>query len=913
VTLLRIDELNQYKVSESVITKLNEYGFETLTSAQEAAIKAGLFEGKNLLINAPTNTGKTFIGELAALNASQRLNRKRSFFLVPLKALADQMFQEFTKKYGSWGIKVAISTSDHYEFDADLNRFDIVVSTYEKINGLIIKQPEVTQGIGLIVVDEIQHVGDDTRGVALEMLLTRLRVFSPDIQIIGLSATVSNARSLADWLGCTLVEITKRDVELREGILYTGTEPIDFRKIQLEKGDFIYKEYNSSNIAVERKLDLNLIDKIIEQCKTEPCLFFTSTPARSEEVAQQIAKKMPVLPEMDDIISELGLLVESTPITAALKKVLVKGIAFHHAGLLGEERRIIEENFRKGKIRLICCTSTLAAGINTPAKNVIILFQQYYGGVSISVSTYKNISGRAGRFRGNNEFGRSMLLAENQRDLEYAWDNYVNAKPERIVSQITKKSGLDRSILGLITTKTCPTRDDLNICLGLTFFGHQYAIDMPTSYKALVTTRIDGEIDRLKKMGLITENGKIETTELGTRCAEELVAPETALTLYNALRANETKINKLTDYENIIEGIIHLCCSTIDANLLYPTKFKSEIQELDALWAARASSYLYRPTDRDSFLRSMRTTRMLLRWIEGANYVDLKQYAPPGVISRIADNIQWIAKGLTRISEKPLFAFSENFSDFLYELSERVAFGVPKEAVTLMGLRIKGIHRRRALNLVNAGFCSVDSLLDAKIEELKEVEDIGETIALRIKESVEYFIDNETKRKKSTHIRAATKLGKDVSLIIGLYEKPGDELTKHIVHILTNEFGINATFVGTKDEHEPDIIIPTAEGKIVIELKRRQRGKVSVIESEEIYGKAAKYKPIALVTIGYPDFVDVAKQNATSANITLISVPIFAEMLIEYWNGTIDSQSILTALKQGKYIYQLELECLKKE
>ena len=120
--------------------------------------------------------------------------------------------------------------------------------------------------------------------------------------------------------------------------------------MHLEKGDFIYKEYNSSIIGVEKKLDLNLIDKIIEQCKTEPCLYFTSTPARSEEIAQQIARKMPVLPEMDEVIIELDSMVESSPVTTILKKVLAKGIAFHHAGLLSEERSLVENNFRKGKL-----------------------------------------------------------------------------------------------------------------------------------------------------------------------------------------------------------------------------------------------------------------------------------------------------------------------------------------------------------------------------------------------------------------------------------------------------------------------------------------------------------------------------------------------------------------------------------
>ena len=453
----------------------------------------------------------------------------------------------------------------------------------------------------------------------------------------------------------------------------------------------------------------------------------------------------------------------------------------------------------------------------------------------------------------------------------------------------------------------------MSICLGMTFFGYQYALDMPTNYKALVTTRLNGEIDRLKNMGLINENNKIETTELGLRCAEELIAPETALTLYNALKSNELKINKTADYENILEGIIHLCCCTVDSFLVYATKYRSEIQELDALWAARTDSYLYKPTDREFFIRSMRTTRMLLRWIEGANYIDLKQYASAGNVHHISDNIQWIAKALTRISEKPLFNFSESFSDFISNLSERIAFGVPKEAVPIMALRIKGIHRGRALNLSNAGFNSIDALLEAKIDNLKQVEGIGEILALRIKENIENFIDNETSRKKSIHIRAATKLGKDASLILDLYEKPGDELTKHIVEILNHELGINAVFVGTKDEHEPDIIIETPEGKVVIEVKRRQRGKVSVIESEEIYGKAAKYKPIALATIGYPDFVDVAKQNSSSTKITLISIPIFAEMLVQFWKGSINKESILSVIKQGKYIYQLESDCIKKE
>lgn len=175
---MRIEELIKFEVSDSIIDKLKELGFETLTSAQESAIQNGLFEKKNLLVSAPTNTGKTFIGELAALNASRQKDAKRSFFLVPLRALAEQMFRDFVEKYEKWGLRVAISTSDHYEYDNDLTAFDVTISTYEKLNALLVKKPGLTEDLGLVVVDEIQHIGDSQRGIPLEMLLTRL-IFLP--------------------------------------------------------------------------------------------------------------------------------------------------------------------------------------------------------------------------------------------------------------------------------------------------------------------------------------------------------------------------------------------------------------------------------------------------------------------------------------------------------------------------------------------------------------------------------------------------------------------------------------------------------------------------------------------------------------------------------------------------------------
>jgi len=585
---VQIEELIKFGVSESIIDKLKELGFETLTSAQESAIKNGLFEKKNLLVSAPTNTGKTFIGELAALNASRQKDAKRSFFLVPLRALAEQMFRDFVEKYEKWGLRVAISTSDHYEYDNDLTAFDVTISTYEKLNALLVKQPELTEDLGLVVVDEIQHIGDSQRGIPLEMLLTRLIFFTQDVQIIGLSATISNAELLASWLHCTLVPIDKRDVELREGLLYTGTDPIKFKGLTLNNGDYLYKEFNSGKIAIEKALKLDNISRIIKQSETEQCLVFVNTQPKAEETAQQIAREMPKLPNMDVLIDEIDTTVEATPITAKLKKVLVKGVAFHHAGMLSDERRIVESAFRKGLIRVICSTPTLAAGVNTPAKNVIILFHEYYGGTPIQVSTYKNISGRAGRLRKAEEFGRSLLLASNERDLEFLWINYINAKPERVVSQITKTEGLDRSVLGLISSKTCSARDELQFCMENTFYGFSVSSEKPNTYKDIISKTLKQEVDNLLKMDLIKENKGLETTELGLRCAEELLSPKTIVFLYQALKANEARIQKVTNFESIVAGVIHLCCCTSDAGRLYPPTSKTEIQELEATYTVNS-------------------------------------------------------------------------------------------------------------------------------------------------------------------------------------------------------------------------------------------------------------------------------------------------------------------------------------
>ena len=899
---MRIDELAEFGVADVIILKLIEVGFEVLTEAQEEAVRNGLFNRESLLIDAPTNTGKTFIGELAVLNTSKFKEYKRSFFLVPLKALAEEIFSVFMERYGEWGLDIAISTADRYENDERLMEFDVIISTYEKLNNLLIKKPEILNDVGLVVIDEIQNISDPSRGITLEILITKLKIARNNPQIIGLSATVSNADQLSKWLKANLIQIKKRDVELKEGLLYVGNQDIQFRGKFLKKGDFIYKEFNSGNIDVERELNLNYVNKIVEISQTEQCLIFRSTIKKVEEINRDIMSHFPEIPEMEEIIDEIDSIVESTPSTRRLKESIKHSVAFHHAGLLMDERRIIENAFRQGLIRVISATTTLGAGINTPAKNVIILFHKFWSGENISVRTYKNISGRAGRLRNSEEFGRSMLLADSEKDLEFLWDNYINARPEVVISQIPKKIRFSCAVLGLISSNVCSSRDELRFFMRMTFFGHLLSEDDLTNREYVLTELIDSEVNRLIDNGFLNEEKGLIITELGRRCAEEQLSPETILLLYNSIRRNEDAIKSTNDYDSFITSIIHICCCTQDSYLLYAPRSRTEIEELEAIWTINKDSYFYSPRDRELFLRSLRTTRMLQRWIEGMPYFNVASYAPAGVIKRIAENIQWILRGLARLIQKPLFDFDIKFSDYLYNLSERIYFGVEEDALEIIRLRTKGIHRRRAMHLARAGYNNIDSILEASIEDLTEVDEIGSVLASRLKERVEIFIEDEIKKNRSSQIRKAINLGENSEIISDLYDLSGDIYTRHIVWIFNEIFKIRATFIGEAGQHEPDILIEIEEGNIIFECKRKESGKVSAKESEEILGKSAKYKPIAQGTIGHPEFNRVAQRNAINANLTLIPTSLLGEVLIKFWNKEINHNDIINLLRIGRYI-----------
>lgn len=219
---MRVDELD---IPDSVSDLLMSAGFRELHPPQAKAIPVAL-EGRNLVAAIPTASGKSLIGMIPAL---KMLSEKRGkvLYIVPLKALAAEKRDDFQRFADSMGFKVHMSTGDLDGEDRGMADADVVVATSEKTDSLIRHGSRWIDGIRLVIADEIHMIHDPGRGPILEIALTKLMRKLPEMQVIALSATISNAYDLADWLDAELVRSDWRPVPLHDGVYLDGVITFD--------------------------------------------------------------------------------------------------------------------------------------------------------------------------------------------------------------------------------------------------------------------------------------------------------------------------------------------------------------------------------------------------------------------------------------------------------------------------------------------------------------------------------------------------------------------------------------------------------------------------------------------------------------------------------------------------------------
>jgi helicase len=193
--------------------------------AQKKALDSGLLHGKNLLICTPTASGKTLIAEMAATKAILE-GKGKAIYIVPLVALASEKAKTFKKRYEHL-FKIALSVGDFDSSDPHLMDYDLIICTAEKLDSLIRHQAPWLRFVSAVIVDEVHLLNDVSRGPTLEILITLLKKLLPQVQVIGLSATIGNPEELAKWLGATLVKDDWRPVPLHKGVYLDGKIEFD--------------------------------------------------------------------------------------------------------------------------------------------------------------------------------------------------------------------------------------------------------------------------------------------------------------------------------------------------------------------------------------------------------------------------------------------------------------------------------------------------------------------------------------------------------------------------------------------------------------------------------------------------------------------------------------------------------------
>lgn len=748
------------EIPERIKQDYIDSGITDLNPPQEKAVEAGLMEGEDMIVAAPTASGKTFIAELAMVNQAVKQGKK-AVYIVPLKALASEKYQDFSERYEE--LDVMMSVGDRDESGDYLETADIVIVTSEKLDSMLRHNPSWIHEIGLVVTDEIHLLTSKNRGPTLEVTLTRLRDLL-DFQMLGLSATISNSNELADWLDAELVESDYRPVNLKEGI-HQGNE-IDFypdeydledeRENTGNKNSNSYdatsfktgseiQEEDSQNIEPETEFvddvhgraSLNLLEDTLD--KEKQAIIFCSSRKGAEKSSDRCVKateqdlsrgeKRELKEYGDKIENVLG---SPTSQCKRLAENIRKGAAFHHAGLVNQQRQLVEEAFKKGLVRSVSATPTLAAGVNLPAFRVIMRDLKRYTGRGmefIPILEYEQMTGRAGRPK-YDDHGEAISISKNPGMKQKILERFILGEPERIQSKLSAEPILRMHTLSLVASNFCNSMEQLQDFYSKTFYAYQFG-DMSE-----VEQKIKDVVAELIEYGFLHQD-EVEATKVGRRVSELYIDPDSAHLMLESL--------KKADEKDKVKPVSYLFM------LSRTTEMKPRPRVKDDEWndieqaLLDAEQYLLESipeewnTDYEHFLECMKNSLLMQAWISEVDEEQLmeKYGVAPGGIRAKMQNADWLVYGAKELARMENLDLDSD----LEKLRLRLQHGIKKELLPL--IKYNQIGRVRGRKLHDHGIRDQKTIRDTDFEKLKKL--IGKRTAKKLKKQVgqENIFDRE--------------------------------------------------------------------------------------------------------------------------------------------------------------------------
>lgn len=475
--------------------------------------------------------------------------------------------------------------------------------------------------------------------------------------------------------------------------------------------------------------------------KKKQALVFVNTKRSAEKQAEEISKKLKPAKELEELSEKLlNVLARPTRQCQRLARCIKGGTAFHHAGLTQKQREIIEDSFREGIIKIICCTPTLAAGVDLPAFRALIKDLKRYSGkfgmTYIPVLEYMQMAGRAGRPRFD-KYGESIIIAKTESEKDEVYEKYVLGKPEDIFSKLAVEPVLRSALLSLIATEFVSSRKEILGFFEKTFWAYQFKdmgeleekiekmLMMLEDWGFLQNNSGEGDFVSANKIG----GNSYKATILGKRVSELYVDPLTAHKIILALqKASSLKVLKTFSFLQMISSTLEMR-PRLSVRVREFELMQEKVAEYEPYLLENEPS-VYEPEYED-YLESIKTALMFNEWIEEKTEESLlEEYnIRPGEIRvklSIGDWLLYCSDEMARIL---------NLKDLMKEIKKarvRLKYGVKEELLPL--LKLENIGRVRARNLFRNRLKTIIEIRKAPVTQLSKI--LGPKVAVKVKEQL---------------------------------------------------------------------------------------------------------------------------------------------------------------------------------
>jgi len=508
-------------------------------------------------------------------------------------------------------------------------------------------------------------------------------------------------------------------------------------------------------IVIDRVTGDGVVDLCLDVSRIgKQCIVFVGTKKSAEACAERVSSKLSFFEEASVLGSRVEKVLGSpTKQCKRLGKVLRNGVAFHHSGLSSVQRRLIEEGFRSGVIRIICSTTTLGAGLDLPAFRTIIRdlkrFSPGWGSVPIPVLEYEQMAGRAGR-PSFDSFGEAICIASSSEEKEFFWEEYINGFPEDISSKLAVEPVLRTYVLSLVASGYVSSFSGLMDFLSLTLYAFQYqdsdklkgivlrVISSLEEYGFIISSRENNFF-----RSALESDFKLDATRLGRRVSELYLDPFTAYELIEGLLLVKDEVS--------VFGVLQLICGVNEMRPFFSLRKKDQdlIEEKilgsDFLVEEPSSfsDYYY------DFLGSVKTALVLEDWMDekSEDFLFDSYGVTPGELNVKVERGNWLLYSCQELS-KIVPGIKRDLLR-LHVIRERLSKGIKEELLPLT--KFKGVGRVRARKLFNNGVKNVKDVKSIDISSLVEL--VGESVAFSIKKqvgqdlSVEKVVVKKNKRK----------------------------------------------------------------------------------------------------------------------------------------------------------------------